>query len=74
MTRVRDKKLLAQFGKHLKRVRVEKGLSQEELANDADIPINQIGRIERAEINPTLSTLSSIAKAVKMSLRELVDF
>ena len=52
MTKIRDKKLLIQFGKHLKKLRTEHGLSQEDLANDADVPINQIGRIERGEINP----------------------
>ena len=60
VTKVRDKKLIQNFGKHLKIVRMEKGLSQENLANDADIPINQIGRIERGEINPSLSTINSI--------------
>lgn len=73
MTKVRDNKLIAQFGKHLKELREERGLSQEELANDADIPINQVGRIERGEINPSLSTLHSIAKALKIKLAQLMD-
>ncbi|NOS56420.1 MAG: helix-turn-helix transcriptional regulator [Cyclobacteriaceae bacterium] len=74
MTKVRNKKLLSQFGIHLRKVRIENSLSQEQLANDADIPINQIGRIERGEINPSLSTLDAIAKAFRISLSELVDF
>jgi len=73
MTKVRDSKLLVQFGKRLKEIRISKGLSQEQLANDADIPINQIGRIERGEINPSLSTLNSIAKACEIPLSKLVD-
>ena len=73
MTKVRDNRLIAQFGKSLKKMRDERGLSQEELANDADIPINQIGRIERGEINPSLSTLHSIAKALKLKLVQLLD-
>ncbi len=73
MTKVRDKKLLTQFGKHLRRVRIANGLSQEDLANDADIPINQIGRIERGEINPSLSTLNSIAKALQLKLNQLFE-
>jgi transcriptional regulator with XRE-family HTH domain len=74
VTKVRDKKLINAFGKHLRSVRAEHGLSQEDLANDADIPINQIGRIERGEINPSLSTLNSIASALKMSLSKLFEF
>ena len=73
MTKIRDPKLLIRFGRHLKATRKTKGLSQEDLANDADIPINQIGRIERGEINPSLSTLSSIAKACKISLAKLME-
>ncbi len=75
VTRVRNSKLLSQFGKSLKDMRTSRGLSQEELANDADIPINQIGRIERGEVNPSLSTLHSIASALNIRLRELLkDF
>ncbi|GHN00828.1 hypothetical protein WSM22_23170 [Cytophagales bacterium WSM2-2] len=73
MTKIRDPKLLQQFGKHLKELRKQKGLSQEELANDSDIPINQIGRIERGEINPSLSTLNSIAKACRLSLSKFFE-
>lgn len=74
MTKVRNKKLLNQFGIHLRKVRIENSLSQEQLANDADIPINQIGRIERGEVNPSLSTLEAIAKALNLKLPELLNF
>ncbi len=74
VTKVRNKKLIENFGIHLKTLRLEKSLSQEDLANDADIPINQIGRIERGEINPSLSTLYSIAKALSLRLHELMKF
>lgn len=74
VTKVRNDKLMKQFGKHLRQVRIANGLSQEDLANDADIPINQIGRIERGEINPSLSTMASIAKAMKLSVSKLLDF
>nr|WP_237267374.1 helix-turn-helix transcriptional regulator [Tenacibaculum todarodis] len=42
-------------------------MSQEDLANDADIPINQIGRIERAEINTSLLTILKITNALEIS-------
>jgi transcriptional regulator with XRE-family HTH domain len=70
----RNQKLITQFGKHLRKVRTERKLSQEDLANDSDIPINQIGRIERGEINPSLSTLHAIATALQVRLRQLMDF
>lgn len=74
MTKVRNSRLLNQFGKHLKKLRTERELSQEDLANDADIPINQIGRIERGEVNCSLSTLSAIAGALGVPLNRLLDF
>ena len=48
--------------------------TQEELANEADIPLSQVGRIERGENNPTISTLYVISKALKIDLKELLNF
>ncbi|WP_317169103.1 helix-turn-helix domain-containing protein [Flavivirga algicola] len=70
----KDHKYIKAFGKHLRKLRKENNLSQEDLANDADIPINQIGRIERAEINTTLSTMRAISKALNIHITELFDF
>ena len=71
---VKNEALLRAFGKNLRKLREENGLTQEALANDADIPINQIGRIERGEINTTISTANAIAKALGMELSELFKF
>lgn len=59
---------------NLKLIRIGKGLSQETLAYEADIPINQVGRIERGEINTTISTIYSMAKALKIHPKELLNF
>ena len=71
---IKDKKLIKVFGLRVRELREAKDLSQEELANLADIPLSQIGRIERGEINPSISTANAIAKAFKMSLSELFLF
>lgn len=63
-----------QFGNRIKKLRLNKNLSQEMLANDADIPINQIGRIERAEISTSLKTIYKIAKALDVEVIELFNF
>lgn len=55
-------------------LRKAKGFSQRELAYTADVSISQISRIERGEINITISTAFAIAKAMKMDLKELFDF
>ncbi|WP_299127546.1 helix-turn-helix transcriptional regulator [uncultured Winogradskyella sp.] len=58
----------------MRKLRKERNLSQENLANDADIPISQVGRIERGEINTTITTLLSISKALNISIGDLFDF
>ena len=55
-------------------LRIEKGFSQEELAYQADIPINQVGRIERGEVNTTISTLFVIANALQVEPSSLLSF
>ena len=65
---------LSKFGNRLREIRLAKNLSQEMLANDADIPINQVGRIERAEISTSVNTIYKIAKALEIDIKELFDF
>jgi transcriptional regulator with XRE-family HTH domain len=74
VTHIRNDKLLKIFGLRLQELRLKKRLSQEALAYEADIPISQIGRIERGEVNTTLSTLAALAKALKIPMKELIDF
>jgi transcriptional regulator with XRE-family HTH domain len=49
---------------NLRRLRREKGLSQEELADRAGLNRNYIGMIEREENAPTVDTLEALAKAL----------
>jgi transcriptional regulator with XRE-family HTH domain len=70
---VKNKKLVTALGERIRNLRLKQELSQEDLANEADVPLSQIGRIERGENNPTISTLYVIAKALKVDLKVLVD-
>lgn len=74
MISVKNKKLVKAVGEQIRSLRLDLGISQEELANEADIPLSQVGRIERGETNPTISTLFVIAEALKTDLKALVDF
>ena len=71
---VKNEKLIKAVGERIRTLRIERKLSQEDLANEADIPLSQIGRIERGETNPTISTLNVIADALDIQLRDLLDF
>lgn len=66
-----EKEQLEAFGKNLRRIRKEKDLSMEALANLAEIELSQIYRIETGKINPKLITILRIAKALEISSREL---
>jgi transcriptional regulator with XRE-family HTH domain len=74
VNKLRDKKVLIAFGNHLRQLRMSKKLSLENLAYEAEMELSQVYRIEKGIINPTLSTLSALAKALNMSLKELLDF
>ena len=63
--------LIKVVGEKIRLRRLELNLSQEILSYDANIPRNQIGRIERGEISTTISTLFKICKALKIEIREL---
>jgi len=58
---------------NLKKLRDKKGLSQDRLAKLADVANNTIIKIEQGEnINPTLETLKKVAKALEVSVDELI--
>jgi transcriptional regulator with XRE-family HTH domain len=67
---IKNDKVIKAFGGRLRDFRISNHLSQEQLANLADIPLSQVGRIERGEINPTLSTINVLATALKIKISD----
>lgn len=65
---------LKQFGDNLRGIRKAQGVSQNKLSILADIPLSQVGRIERGEINTTILTVLTLAKALKLEPKNLLDF
>lgn len=59
--------------RNLKRLRKERGLSQEELADLAGLNRNYIGMIERQENAATVDTLEALAKALDVEPARLLD-
>lgn len=70
----RNDYFLKQFGQRLKHLRIEKGFTQESLANKADIEISQISRIERGLLNTSISNVNLIAQSLEINIKELFDF
>jgi transcriptional regulator with XRE-family HTH domain len=62
------------FGAHLRALRKERGLSQEELGWKADLELSQISRIERGIINTSLSQILAIAQALEVHHSVLFEF
>ena len=59
--------ILIKFGERVRQLRKEKRMSQEELADKANLHRTYIGMIERAEKNVTLINIEKIAKALEVS-------
>lgn len=61
------------IGKNIKKLRQARGLSQDRLSKAADVSYNSIVKLETGGItNPTIETLQKIAKALGVSIEELV--
>jgi transcriptional regulator with XRE-family HTH domain len=68
---MRRDQILTKFGKTLRALRTERGLSQWALADAAEMDHNYIGMIERGERNPAIVNVVKIAKALGVPPGEL---
>ena len=60
------------FARRVRHEREKRGLSQEKLAEMAELHRNYIGVIERAEQSATLATVAKIARALSVTPCELL--
>jgi transcriptional regulator with XRE-family HTH domain len=60
------------FAANVRRLREERGLSQTDLYNLADLHRTTLGRIESAKVQPPLTTLVIIADALEVTLDDLI--
>ena len=65
--------ILEKFGEKIKQLRKVKGLSQEQLAEKANLHRTYIGMIERAEKNITLLNIEKIAYALDTKISNLLN-
>jgi transcriptional regulator with XRE-family HTH domain len=66
-------KVDAALGDAIRLRRVELGLSQEALADRADIHLTHVGDLERGVGNPNYATLVKVAAALRLEPGELVS-
>jgi transcriptional regulator with XRE-family HTH domain len=61
------------FSKNLKKFRLEKGLSQEGLADECGLHRTYVSSVERGERNITVDNMEKLAIALGVDLRELIS-
>jgi putative transcriptional regulator len=72
--RIRYQKHLVKLGLHIRKIREKQGMSQEQLATDAEIPYSSVNEIESGKTNPTVASLMALADALEVSISDLLDF
>jgi len=60
------------LGLNLKRIRTKKAISQSDIARELGVSRGFISTIENGKTNPTLSTITKLAKALGVSVGELM--
>ena len=71
-SRNRQSPPLIALGKALRQMRLEKGISQENLALLAEVDRSYVGRVERGDNNAALLTLVKLTKALGTSVAKLM--
>jgi transcriptional regulator with XRE-family HTH domain len=62
------------LGSTIRQIREKKtNYSQSKLAIEIGMSENQVSRIERGETNPTVKTLTMIARALKVDIKDFFD-
>lgn len=67
-----EKELFLKIGVRVKELRLQKGLSQQQLASKIDFEKANMSRFEAGATNPTVATLYKIAQALDVTLSELL--
>lgn len=66
-------KIIKDFGNRVRAIRKDKGVSQEGLADLANLDRTYIGGIERGIRNPSLRNIGRVAKALKVKPKDLFE-
>jgi transcriptional regulator with XRE-family HTH domain len=68
----RQNPTLVALGDTIRRIRRERGLSQEQVAHAAEVDVSYLGRVERGDNNVAILKLESIARALGMTMASLM--
>jgi len=66
--------LKTRFGKRLRYLRRQRDMTQEQLAENAEISVDFAGLMERGVNAPSFNTLEKLARALDLEVHDLFDF
>lgn len=69
---IMEDKLLIDLGKRIRKIRLQKQMTQKQLAEKCGCNRNYISMLERGERNPSYKSLVMIANGLEMELYELL--
>ena len=59
------------FGRYIRQLREDRGLTQSELAARAGVAVDSVRRIERGQLSPSLRSVAKLAEGMEISLHSL---
>ena len=71
---MKTNEFLIKFGKEIKKYRIDKDISQETLAEKADLHVTFLSRIENGKANISLSSVKKLADALQINIKDLFNF
>ena len=71
---MKNENTIKKLGYKVRIIRMEKGLSQEKLAEAANLNRSFVGLLERGETNITIKNLEAVANALQVDIKFLFDF
>lgn len=69
----RDQELVTRFGQNLRRARLERGMTQADLARESGLTVTDVGRIERGTREIRLGTLARLLHGLGAAPEELLS-
>ncbi|MBL1279781.1 MAG: helix-turn-helix transcriptional regulator [Fluviicola sp.] len=69
-----DKRIEVAFGKHLRSLRENKGLTMLDLSSRIPIETTSLRRIEKGKVNTSIKMVVKLAIALEITPSELFDF
>lgn len=64
--------LASTFGQNVRRLRLERGLTQEALADEVELAVTYVGQLERGRRNPTLAVVERFATVFRVPALDLL--